>query len=99
MQGRLTQMAEKQDTGQERKGGGRRGVALAAGIIGSVIGATAALLLSPWRGKEAREKVREGASKAGAAVKERASKAGAAVKEKAQSAAERLRKEESEGEK
>ena len=49
-----------------------RGKLLLVGALGSILGAAAALLLAPWRGAEARKKLKEGAAKAGAAAKEKA---------------------------
>ena len=51
------------------------------GLLGAAVGAVTAILVTPWRGSEARAKVKEGAAKAGAAAKEGAIKAGAATKE------------------
>jgi gas vesicle protein len=49
------------------------------GVLGSVVGAAAALLLSPWRGAEARLRLKERAkdvgSKVGGTAKEMATKA------------------------
>lgn len=53
------------------------------GLLGAAVGAVAAMLLTPWRGSEARQKVKEGAVKAGAAAKEGAAKASAAAREHA----------------
>ena len=53
------------------------------GLLGAAVGAVTAMLLTPWRGSEARQKVKEGAAKAGAAAKEGAAKASAAAKEHA----------------
>ena len=41
----------------------------------------AAIFVTPWRGSEAREKVKEGATKAGAVAKEGAAKAALAARE------------------
>lgn len=63
-------------------------LALVAGAIGSVLGAGAALLLSPWRGAETRERLRGGASKFGATAREKARSAMDRVKERAASRSE-----------
>jgi|GEM_PF-1973701 len=55
-------MAESNEEEQAERGGSRAAGLVIAGLIGSVIGAAVALLLSPWRGHEAREKVKQGAS-------------------------------------
>jgi gas vesicle protein len=51
------------------------------GLLSAAAGAVTAMLLTPWRGSEARQKVKEGAQKAGVAAKEGAIKAGSAAKE------------------
>lgn len=82
MQGVLS--VDEETTGsqshQREKSGrsGGRGGLLVVGFLGAVAGAVAGLLLAPWRGAEARAKLKEGARKAGAAAKEGAVKAGAA---------------------
>ena len=58
-----------------RRGGG----ALVVGLLGTAVGAAAALLLTPWRGAEARLRLKERAkdvgTKVGAKAKEMAAKA------------------------
>jgi gas vesicle protein len=72
----------------ETPAGGQGKKFFLVGLLGAAAGAVTALLLTPWRGAEARAKVKEGASKAGAAAKEGASKAAAAAREGAAKAAE-----------
>lgn len=64
-----------------RKPGGQGKKFFLVGLLGAAVGAVTAVLVTPWRGSEARAKVKEGATKAGAAAKEGAIKAGAAAKE------------------
>jgi gas vesicle protein len=63
------------------KAGGHAKKFFLVGLLGAAVGAVTAILVTPWRGSEARQKVKEGAAKAGAAAKEGAIKAGAAAKE------------------
>lgn len=63
------------------KAGGQGKKFFLVGLLGAAVGAVTAILVTPWRGSEARAKVKEGAAKAGAAAKEGAAKAGAAAKE------------------
>ena len=72
-------MSEEQE-GREKTGGAGKKFFL-VGLLGAAAGAITAMLLTPWRGSEAREKLKEGAQKAGAAAKEGAIKAGSAAKE------------------
>jgi len=66
---------------ETRKPGGQGKKFFLVGLLGAAVGAVTAILVTPWRGSEARAKVKEGAAKAGAAAKEGAIKAGAATKE------------------
>lgn len=66
---------------ETRKPGGQGKKFFLVGLLGAAVGAVTAILVTPWRGSEARAKVKEGAAKAGAAAKEGAIKAGAAAKE------------------
>ncbi len=66
---------------ETQKAGGQGKKFFLVGLVGAAVGAVTAMLLTPWRGSEAREKVKEGAQKAGAAAKEGAAKAGAAARE------------------
>ena len=50
-------------------------------LLAAAAGAIAAIFVTPWRGSEAREKVKEGATKAGAVAKEGAAKAAVAARE------------------
>jgi len=71
------------------------------GLLSAAAGAVTALLLTPWKGAEARAKVKEGAAKAGAAAKEGAAKAAEAAKaarEKAAELARRAKREQAEEE-
>ena len=79
-------MTKKEDQGPEaagdpaeETGAGGRGRVLLAGVLGSIVGAVTALLLTPWRGAEARRKMKDAASAAGASAKEK----GAAARAKA----------------
>jgi len=62
--------------GRHRRGAG---ALVVVGLLGTAVGAAAALLLSPWRGAEARLRLKERAkdvgSKVGAKAKEMAAKA------------------------
>ena len=69
-------MTEERDElqGSEEEGpsrGGRKRF-LVVGLLGAAVGAVTAMLLTPWRGAEARKKLKEGAQKAGSAVKDKA---------------------------
>ena len=66
---------------ETRKPGGQGKKFFLVGLLGAAVGAVTAILVTPWRGSEARAKVKEGAAKAGAAAKEGAIKASAAAKE------------------
>ena len=68
---------------ETRTPGGQGKKFFLVGLLGAAVGAVTAILVTPWRGSEARAKVKEGAAKAGAAAKEGAAKAGAAAKEHA----------------
>ena len=61
------------------------GALVVVGLLGTAVGAAAALLLSPWRGSEARqrlkEKVTDVGSKVGAKAKDVGSQVGAKAKE------------------
>ena len=50
------------------------------GLLGAAAGAVTALLLTPWRGAEARRKLKEGAQKAADAAKSAAEKAADAAR-------------------
>jgi gas vesicle protein len=80
-----TAMAEEQEecrTEEEPPNPSGQGKKLfLVGSLAAAAGAIAALLLTPWRGSEAREKVKKGAAKAGSATKEGAAKAAVAAKE------------------
>ncbi len=78
-----------EEEAQTTRGQGRK--FFLVGLLSAAAGAVTAVLLTPWRGSEARQKVKEGAQKAGAAAKEGAAKAGKAVKEKAGDVARRAR--------
>jgi len=52
-----------------------------AGVLGSVIGAAAAMLLSPWRGAEARLRLKERAKDVGSKVSDKAKDVAAKAKE------------------
>jgi hypothetical protein len=56
---------------QKPKHSGGRARLLAAGLFGAVAGAVAGLLLAPWRGPEARAKLKEKAAAAGTAAREK----------------------------
>jgi gas vesicle protein len=72
----------------ENKAGGQSKKFFLVGLLSAAAGAVTALLLTPWKGAEARSKVKEGASKAGAAAKEGAQKAATAAREGAAKAVE-----------
>jgi len=67
-------MSEREDDVKEGHGEeaeaprGWFGRTLLAGVLGTIAGAATALLLTPWRGAEARRKVKEGATAAGSAI-------------------------------
>ena len=60
---------------------GRRGRTLIVGLLSAVAGAVAALLLTPWRGAEARQKVKDGAAAARSAVNKKTASLGRRKKE------------------
>jgi len=72
---------EDAPAGHEHSSRGRAGVALVAGVIGGILGAAAALLVSPWRGEEARSKLKERVGEMGSAVKGKASEIADRVKQ------------------
>lgn len=67
-------MSDREDDLEEEQGKkaeasrGWFGRTLLAGVLGTIAGAAGALLLTPWRGEEARRKVKESASAAGSAI-------------------------------
>ena len=63
------------------KPGGQGKKFFLVGLLGAAVGAVTAVLVTPWRGSEARQKAKEGAARAAAAAKEGAAKASAAAKE------------------
>jgi gas vesicle protein len=75
----------EEDQGKPHGRGGA-GKLVVVGVLGSVIGAATAMLLSPWRGAEARLKLKERAqdvsSKVGEKAKEMATKAKEMLPEK-----------------
>jgi hypothetical protein len=52
------------DERETEKSSGGRGKMLLAGLLGAVTGAVAGLLLAPWRGADARRKLKESAAAA-----------------------------------
>lgn len=68
--------------GRHRRGAG---ALVVVGLLGTAVGAAAALLLSPWRGSEARQRLKERAkdvgSKIGAKAKDVGSQVGAKAKD------------------
>jgi len=70
------------------------GALVVVGLLGTAVGAAAALLLSPWRGSEARQRLKERAkdvgSKVGAKAKDIGSQVGAKAKEMAAKAKDAL---------
>lgn len=63
----------KEEQGKEAQSSrGWFGRTLLAGVLGTIAGAATALLLTPWRGAEARRKVKEGATAAGSAIGKKA---------------------------
>ena len=76
---------------EDRHGRGA-GALVVVGLLGTAVGAAAALLLSPWRGSEARQRLKERAkdvgSKVGAKAKDVGSQVGAKAKEMAAKAKE-----------
>jgi gas vesicle protein len=73
------------DAEEHMPGGGGRGKLILAGLLGSIIGAVAGLLLAPWRGAETRRKLKEAAATASTAAAEKAK----AAREKATEALRR----------
>jgi gas vesicle protein len=84
----MTKKSGEGSAGQEERKVPRTGrKLLLAGLLGSVLGAVAGLMLAPWRGADARRKLKDAAGAAGASAKEK----GAAVREKAGAALQRIR--------
>jgi gas vesicle protein len=54
---------------------------VAVGVLGSVIGAATAMLLSPWRGAEARLRLKERAKDVSSTVSDKAKEMAAKAKE------------------
>jgi len=71
-------MSDREDDSKEEQGEkaeasrGWFGRTLLAGVLGTIAGAATALLLTPWRGVEARRKVKESATAAGSAIGKKA---------------------------
>ena len=71
-------MSDREDDSKEGQGEkaeasrGWFGRALLVGVLGTIAGAATALLLTPWRGVEARRKVKESATAAGSAIGKKA---------------------------
>ena len=67
-------MSDREDDVQQEEGKeaqssrGWFGRTLLAGVLGTIAGAATALLITPWRGSEARRKVKESATAAGSAI-------------------------------
>ena len=59
------------------------GALVVVGLLGTAVGAAAALLLSPWRGSEARQRLKERAKDVGSKVGAKAKDVGAQVGAKA----------------
>jgi gas vesicle protein len=78
-------MADEQDESrpeeEPEKSSGQGKKLFLVGSLAAAVGAIAALLVTPWRGSEAREKAKKGAAKAGDAAKEGATKAAVAARE------------------
>ena len=72
------------DSNAAEQGHGRgSGAVVVAGILGAAVGAAAAMLLSPWRGPEARERLKERAKDVGSRVGAKAKDVGTQVGAKA----------------
>ena len=73
---------DKDEKEQEKHHGrGGAGKMVAAGVLGTVIGAAAAMLLSPWRGAEARLRLKERAKDVGSKMGDKAKNMAVKAKE------------------
>lgn len=73
---------DKGEQEQEKQHGrGGAGKMVAVGVLGSLVGAAAAMLLSPWRGAEARLRLKERAKDVGSKVGDKAKDMAAKAKE------------------
>ena len=75
---------------EDRHGRGT-GALVVVGLLGTAVGAAAALLLSPWRGSEARQRLKERAKDVGAKVGAKAKDVGSQVGAKAKEMAAKVR--------